>query len=323
MWKGCVLMKKSAKALLGAAGVFTGIGVGMNAFVLTRVSKTFSDKKKEIEEKKNPTDKTLPANILRAEGDAWVDTQDYEHIVIKNRENKSIHSLVVKQKEPSDKWLVCVHGYTSSPKGMGSYALHYYERGYNVILPCLRGHDMSEHQHISMGWLDRLDVVDWIQYLISVYGSEIKIVLHGVSMGAATVMMATGENLPFNVKCCVADCGFSTVWDEFKNELKATYHLHAFPTLHSASLVSKVFGGYGFKEASSLKQLKKSKTPTIFLHGEKDEFVPYRMMDLNYNAAACEKEKVSIPDAEHAEAHLVHPEIYWPAVFKFVDKYVK
>ena len=323
MWKGCVLMKKSAKALLGAAGVFTGIGVGMNAFVLTRVSKTFSEKKKEIEEKKNPTDPTLPANILRAEGDAWVDTQDYEHIVIKNRDNKSIHGLVVKQKDQTDKWLVCVHGYTSSPKGMGSYALHYYERGYNILLPCLRGHDMSEHQHISMGWLDRLDVVDWIQYLISVYGSEIKIVLHGVSMGAATVMMATGENLPFNVKCCVADCGFSTVWDEFKNELKATYHLHAFPTLHSASLVSKIFGGYGFKEASSLKQLQKSKTPTIFLHGEKDEFVPYRMMDLNYNAAACEKEKVSIPDAEHAEAHLVHPEIYWPAVFKFVDKYVK
>ncbi len=316
-------MKKSAKALLGAAGIFTSIGVGMNAFVLTRVSKTFSDKKKEIEEKKNPTDPTLPANILRTEGDAWVDTQDYEHIVIKNRKNTSIHGLVVKQKEPTDKWLVCVHGYTSSPKGMGSYALHYYERGYNVLLPCLRGHDMSEHQHISMGWLDRLDVVDWIQYLISVYGSEIKIVLHGVSMGAATVMMATGENLPFNVKCCVADCGFSTVWDEFKNELKATYHLHAFPTLHSASLVSKIFGGYGFKEASSLKQLQKSKTPTIFLHGEKDEFVPYRMMDLNYNAAACEKEKVSIPDAEHAEAHLVHPEIYWPAVFKFVDKYVK
>lgn len=316
-------MKKSAKALLGAAGVFTGIGVAMNTFVLTRVSKAFSDKKKEIEEKKNPTDPTLPANILRAEGDAWVDTQDYEHIVIKNRENKSIHSLVVKQKAPSDKWLVCVHGYTSSPKGMGSYALHYYEKGYNVLFPALRGHDMSEHQHISMGWLDRLDVVDWIQYLINIYGSDIKIVLHGVSMGAATVMMATGENLPFNVKCCVADCGFSSVWDEFKNELKNTYHLHAFPTLHSASFVSKVFGGYGFKEASTVKQLAKSKTPTIFLHGEKDEFVPYRMMDLNYNAAACEKEKVSIPDAEHAEAHLVHPELYWPAVFNFVEKYVK
>lgn len=323
MLKGCVFMKKSAKALLGAAGVFTGIGVFMNTAVLTRVSKVFSNKMDEIEQKKNPKDPTAPANILRAEGDVWVDTQNYEHIAIKNRKNKTIHGLVVKQEEPSDKWLVCVHGYTSSPKGMGSYALHYYEKGYNILLPALRGHDLSEHQHISMGWLDRLDIVDWIQYLINIYGSDIKIVLHGVSMGSATVMMTTGEDLPDNVKCCVADCGYSTVWDEFKNELKHTYHLHTFPVLVSASLVSKVFGGYRFKEASSIEQLKKSKTPTIFIHGEKDEFVPYRMMDLNYNAAACEKEKLSIPDAEHAESHLVHPEIYWPAVFKFVDKYVK
>ena len=316
-------MKKSAKALFATAGVFTGIGVAMNAGVLTRISKKIDNVRKEMEEKKNPTDPTLPENVLRAEGDAWVDTKDYEHIVIKNRKNESIHSLVVKQNEPSDKWLVCVHGYTSGPKGMGSYALHYYERGYNVLLPALRGHDVSEHQHISMGWLDRLDVVDWIQYLINTYGADIQIVLHGVSMGSATVMMATGEHLPFNVKACIADCGFSSVWDEFKNELKVTYHLHTFPTLFSASLVSKVFGGYGFKEASSIKQLKKSKTPTLFIHGEKDEFVPYRMMDLNYNAASCEKEKLSIPDAEHANSHLVHPEIYWPAVFNFLDKYIK
>ena len=105
------ILKKSAKALLGAAGVFTGIGFAMNGFVLTRVSKAFSEKKKEIEEKKNPTDHTLPENVLRAEGDAWVDTQNYEHIVIKNRKNKPIHGLVVKQNEPTDKWLICVHGY--------------------------------------------------------------------------------------------------------------------------------------------------------------------------------------------------------------------
>lgn len=316
-------MKKSAKALLATAGVFTGIGVAMNACVLTRLSKKIDNVKKEFEEKNNPTDPTLPENILRAEGDAWVDTQNYEHIVIKNHENKSIHGLVITQKEPSDKWLICVHGYTSGPKGMGSYAKHYYDRGFNILLPSLRGHDLSEHQHISMGWLDRLDVVDWIQYLINTYNSDIQIVLHGVSMGSATVMMATGEHLPFNVKCCIADCGFSSVWDEFKNELKATYHLSTFPTLYSASLVSKVFGGYGFKEASSIEQLKKSKTPTLFIHGEKDEFVPYRMLDLNYNAASCEKEKLSIPDAEHADSHLIHPEIYWPEVFKFVDKYIK
>ncbi len=312
-------MKKSTKLLLGTAGAFTGIGVVMNACVLTKLSVKF----KELMNKDEVKDPTLQRNILEAEGDAWVDTKDYEHISIKNRNDKSIHGLVVKQTEPSDKWLICIHGYTSSPKGMGSYGLHYFEKGYNILFPALRGHDISEQQHISMGWLDRLDIVDWIQYLINIYGADIQIVLHGVSMGAATTMMTTGEHLPFNVKCAVADCGYSSVWDEFKNELKHTYHLGAFPTLYAASFVSKAFGGYGFKEASCIKQLEKSKTPTLFIHGEKDEFVPYRMIDLNYNAAACEKEKLSIPDAEHAESHLVHPEIYWPEVWKFIDKYVK
>ncbi len=316
-------MKKTTKALIGATGVFAGIGLAMNGFVLTRLSVKMKELLNKEEPNDNLTDLQLQKAKLNEEGDAWLDTQDYEHIVIKNRKKQSIHSYVVKQAEPCNKWIVCVHGYTSSPKGVGSYALHHYARGYNILMPALRGHDVSEQQHISMGWLDRLDVVDWIQYLINTYGRHIQIVLHGVSMGSATVMMTTGENLPFNVKCCIADCGYSSVWDEFKNELKATYHLGAFPTLYSASLVSKVIGGYDFWEASSVKQLKKSKTPTLFIHGEEDVFVPYRMMDLNYNAAACPKEKLSIPDAEHADSHLIHPEIYWPEVFKFIDKYVK
>ncbi len=316
-------MKKSAKVLLGAAGVFFGTGVAMNSLILTRASKKISDVKSKIEEKKNPVNPEEQKVILGAQGDAWVDTQDYDHIVIKNHENKPIHAYVIKAKEPTDKWLICVHGYTSSPKGMGSYALHYYEKGYNIILPAMRGHDISEHRSITMGWFDRLDIIDWINYLIKIYDSP-QIVLHGVSMGAATVMMTNRENLPGNVKCCVADCGYSSVWDEFENEIKLGYGIpFPAPFLVAGSVATKLISGYSFKEASCINQLKKSKTPTIFIHGEKDEFVPYRMMDLNYNAAACEKEKLSIPDAEHAEAHLVHPEIYWDATFNFVDKYIK
>lgn len=322
MTKGLDNMKKSAKVLLGTAAVFTGIGVGMNACILTRISKTISDKKGELEEKKNPSDPNSPVALLEAEGDAWLEQQDYDHIVIKNAKNKPIHSYVVKAKEPSDKWVICVHGYTSEPKRMGSYALHHYNRGYNLLLPALRGHNVSEQNNITMGWLDRLDMLDWINYLINTYG-EIRIVLHGVSMGAATVMMTTGEKLPSNVKCCIADCGYSSVWDEFKNEIKQTYHMPPIPILVPSTIVSKICNGYGFKEASCIKQLKKSVTPTLFIHGEEDLFVPYRMMDLNYNAAACEKEKLSVPDAEHAEAHLVHPELYWSNTFRFIDKYIK
>ena len=316
-------MKKTTKALIGVTGLVAGFGVAMNQLILTRASKVLSDRNHEKEAKKNPPDPSLQKNILGAEGDAWVDTKEYDHIVIKNRKNESIHALTVKADEPSDKWLVCIHGYTSSPKGMGSYGLHYHKKGYNILFPAMRGHDISEHRSITMGWLDRFDIIDWINYIIDIYGENVQIVLHGVSMGAATVMMTTGENLPANVKCAVADCGYSSVWDEFKNEMKETYHVPAFPALYIGDIATRVISGFGFKEASCIEQLKKSKTPTFFIHGEEDLFVPYRMLDLNYNAAACEKEKLSIPDAEHAEAHLVHPELYWPGVWSFVDKYVK
>lgn len=314
-------MKKSAKILFATAGTLFATGLTMNTLVLTRASKKIKEQSQKREEKRNLPDKTEPKAILRAQGDAWVDSREHEHIVIKNRKNEPIHAYVVKAEKETDKWVICIHGYTSSPKGMGSYALHYYEKGYNVLLPAMRGHDISDQRSITMGWLDRLDVVDWINYLIAIYGNP-QIVLHGVSMGGATVMMTTGENLPNNVKCCVADCGYSSVWDEFKNEIKHGYHLPPHPLLEITDVATKLVSGFGFKEASSVKQLKKSKTPTLFIHGEKDEFVPYRMLDLNYNAAACEKEKLSVPDAEHAESHLVHPELYWTKTFEFVDKYI-
>lgn len=314
-------MKKSTKALIGTSAAAFGVIGFLNGCFHTRLSKKISDRIKENGQKKNPVDPNAPEQILKVQGDAWVDGQKYDNIVIKNKENKPIHAIVVKADEPSDKWIICIHGYTSSPKGMGSYGLHHHARGYNVLFPNLRGHADSEHKYISMGWKDRFDIICWINYLIDVYG-DVKIVLHGASMGAATVMMTSGEDLPENVKCCIADCGYTDVYSVLKNELKATYHLPPFPLLPVSSAICKVIGGYTYKEASCINQTKKSKTPTLFIHGEEDEFVPYRMLDANYNAAACEKEKLSIPDADHANSHLFHPEIYWPEVFKFVDKYI-
>lgn len=319
-------MKKSTKVILGATAVLApivGFSFLSNKLVLTRTSKPIFEKINEAKNKKNPVEPDPQVVKLDEEGDAWLGNQNYEHVVIKNNKNRPLHGYIVKAKEPSNKWAVCIHGYTSEPKRMGSYALHHHNRGYNILLPVLRGHNISDHKHITMGWLDRLDMLDWIDYLNTVY-DDISILLHGVSMGAATVMMTTGEDLPDNVKCCIADCGFSSVWDEFRHELKEEFKMPApGAILAPTAIVSKAVNGYTFMEASSINQLKKSKTPTLFIHGEKDNFVPYRMMDLNYNAAACEKEKLSIPDAEHANSHLVHPEIYWPKTFEFIDKYME
>lgn len=319
------LSAKKHKALkLGAAAIgITGCaGIIMNRLVLTRASKKISEMGEKHEAKKNAGAPVPEKDLLRQQSEAWYEAQEKSHVVLSNKSGKHLHGFVLEAPEKTHKWALVVHGYTSNALGMSDYALGYSKMGFNILLPILRGHDISEYRNITMGWLDRLDMLYWIDYILKL-DPDAEIVLHGVSMGAATVMMTTGEALPENVKCCVADCGYSSVWDEFKNELSATYKLPAFPVLYAADAATKIIGGFGFKEASSIEQLKKSKTPTLFIHGENDAFVPYRMLDLNYNAAACEKEKLSIPDAEHAESCRVHPEIYWPEVERFVSKYIK
>lgn len=169
--------------------------------------------------------------------------------------------------------------------------------------------------------LQRPDVLAWIDTIIQ-RDPEARIVLHGVSMGGATVMMASGEDLPDNVKCIVEDCGYSSVWDEFSFQLKNVFHLPAFPILNAASMFSKLRAGYSFQEASSVEQLKKATVPMLFIHGDADTFVPFEMLDVVYNAcASAEKEKLVSPGAAHGGAVSTEPTLYWDTVTAFLDKY--
>lgn len=197
----------------------------------------------------------------------------------------------------------------------------YHELGYNVLLPSLRGHGDSEQDFITMGWNDRLDVIEWINYIAERH-PESKIILHGVSMGAATTMMATGEKLPENVKAAIEDCGYTSAWDILGIRLTKSIKLPRFPFLYSANIVNLLRENFNLRNASSVKQVKKSVTPTLFIHGEADTFVPYEMLDKVYSAAACEKEMLSVPDAPHARSVCAHPELYWKAVTGFINKHI-
>ena len=306
--------KKSNKLLkvaLGAGAVYVISGAAFTGFVLTRAHKQFS-KFADL----------VKGNKPEPPQDTTKTREKADHIVIKNRDNKSIHAFMIKNPIESDKWAVLIHGFNCEPFYMANLAEVYYEKGYNIIMPALRGHDHSEHNAVSMGWLDRLDMVDWIQYLVML-NPDCQILLHGISMGGATVMMTVGENLPFNVKCAIEDCGFTSVWDEFKYELKKTYHLSAFPTLYASSNIHSIFKGHSLKEASSVEQLKKCKTPILFIHGEKDDYVPFEMLQKNFDAADCEKEMLVVPDATHADSYKVNPELYWNKVEEFTNKYIK
>lgn len=247
---------------------------------------------------------------------------DYEDFYITSNDGLKLHNFVIKNKCESHKWVITVHGYTSQGIYMAQYAKRFYDMGYNIIIPDLRGHGKSEGTYIGMGWHERFDIVDLTNYITNNYPNS-EIVLFGVSMGAATVMSTSGENLPKNVKAIIEDCGYTSVWNQFAYQLKALFKLPAFPMMHAASIFCKIRAGYFISEASIINQIKKSITPTLFIHGDIDDFVPFFMLDELYNASPVEKEKLIIPNAGHAKASTVNPNLYWSTVEKFLSKYVK
>lgn len=242
-------------------------------------------------------------------------------IYINAEDGTSLHGYKINNVDGNGNYVIACHGYSGRADDMGRYAQHFYNMGYSVILPDARSHGQSEGNVKYMGWFERLDLLLWINEVIK-ENPEADIVLFGVSMGASTVLMASGEELPPQVKAIVEDCGYTDAWDEFEFQLKEMFRLPSFPMMNVCSLVTDIRGGYTFKEASAVEQVKKSKTPTLFIHGSNDTFVPFEMLDKLYNAAACEKEKLVIKDAGHAGSSTKDPELYWGTVEKFLEKYV-
>ena len=261
-------------------------------------------------------------NQYQLAGDsAWLD-ENSEDRWLESHDGLKLHALYLAKPVESHKYVVACHGYGSIPQFMGRSAARFYEMGFNILAPAARAHELSEGRYAGMGWLERLDIVDWVNTLVE-QDPDAEIVLYGISMGGATVMMTAGEELPANVKCIIEDCGYSSVWDEFAGQLQEMFHLPTFPVLDSASLVARVRAGFGFKEASAVEQLKKATLPMLFIHGEDDTFVPYAMLDVVYDAcASAEKERLSVPGAAHGGAAGTDPELYWSTVERFLEKYV-
>ena len=261
---------------------------------------------------------------LEVEADVnWlIKDSNYIDTYITSSDNLKLHAYEVKNENKTDKWAILVHGYTSEGKLLSSKAKHLYNMGYNVLVPDLRGHGTSEGNYIGMGWHDRLDIIDWINYIVK-NNPKSEIALHGTSMGSATVLMVSGEKLPSNVKAIVADCGYTSVYDEFSYQLKQLFNLPAFPIMNFSDVVTHIRAGYCLNDASAINQVKKSTTPILYIHGDKDDFVPYYMMDELYNATNSEKEKLTIEGGEHANSDLVNPKLYWSTVNSFLEKYIE
>ena len=180
-----------------------------------------------------------------------------------------------------------------------------YERelGYNIVMPDLHASGKSEGEAISMGWKDRQDVMRWMQTF-----QTDTMVVHGVSMGAATTMMLSSMQMPKSIKDIrfIADCGYTSVWDEFAGELKEQFGLPAFPLLYTTSLLCQLRYGWSFSEASALNEVAKCHNPMFFIHGDKDTFVPTEMVYRLYDAKPEPKALWVVPGADHAHSYKTH-----------------
>lgn len=268
----------------------------------------------------NESEKIIKENEKQEEIAAkeWAKNITNKKVEVKAKDDITLRGTQYLTNEQSNKWAIILHGYRSEPDSVLSIGMHFSKQGYNVLIPSMRACHESEGEYIGMGWLDKEDLQCWINLILE-QNENAEIILHGSSMGAATVLMISGDDLPKNVKAIIEDSGYTSVWDVFASEAKARFNLPTFPVLDMFRIVANVRAEYDIKEASALEQVKKSKTPILFIHGDADDFVPEYMCEKLYEAANCIKDKLIIHDAGHIESKYKEPETYYNKVFDFIN----
>ena len=217
------------------------------------------------------------------------------------------------------KIVICFHGYTS--QGMKDYlglSGYYLKNGYSMLLVDERAHGESEGKYIGFGCLDRIDALKWINWVLRKCGEDVEILLHGTSMGGATVLMMSSLELPAQVKGIVSDCAFTSPKEVFSHVLKSMYHLPAFPVMNISDFLNKRLAGYGLDECNAAREVKKAKVPILFIHGSGDTFVPYSMCETMYENCASSKKKLIIEGAAHAECYYKDTDAYENALTEFI-----
>lgn len=217
--------------------------------------------------------------------------------------------------------ILLFHGWRGGTVADFGLSLPLYQKlGLNILLVHERAQGKSAGRLMTFGIKERRDVHTWVNWYNDRFGSDTPLLIGGLSMGAATVLMACGQSFPENVKGVLADCGFTTPKDIIRSVGKSL-HLPTALLVPLVDLHARVFGGFGLTEYSTLTAMKQTTLPILLIHGEKDLFVPCEMSKLNY--AACNSEDKTlllVPDAGHGQSYPKAPEQYAETVTAFVER---
>lgn len=253
-----------------------------------------------------------------ANGGRWI-VQNSKDMYIKSADGLSLHALFC-ENSGSNSYVIICHGYTGRASHMSLYAQNFYNMGYNVLAIDHRAHGQSEGKLSTFGAFESEDLLLWINKVCET-DSGARIVLFGLSMGAATVMLAAGsDKLSDNVFCVVEDSGFTSAEDIVYKNIRQYVSVPSFCIMPAVDIAARIRGDFSTSKTSCIEAVKNSTTPTLFIHGSKDSVVPPQSLDALYNAAKCKKERLLVSNAAHIRSSSQDPELYWNTVKNFIEQ---
>ena len=229
----------------------------------------------------------------------------YENMSITSHDGLKLVGKLYRTEKDEGRYIICMHGYRSTPEDFMCAVKPFMSFGYNVLLVSQRTHGESEGKWITFGIKERYDCLSWCDHLIKTFGDDIKIVLDGLSMGASTVLMTAELDLPKNVIGIMADCGFTSPFDIVAHVAKNDMHIPKIPLVYLMIPAVRILAGFNLKAASTVTAVKKTKLPILYIHGLDDDFVPHEMSLRAYNARPENSTLVSVEGAKHGLSYIV------------------
>ena len=325
-------MKKNEKRLLIAAGILTvgALGFAASSYLLT---KKMVEIALERDAAKDTPDMQKAKNQLRgyAESEEILTAmrEGKESLLSAETEEVSIESYdgtrLVGHFYPAEnakRVIVAMHGWRSSwAQDFGPIASFWHENGCSVLFCEQRGQGLSGGDYMGFGLMERYDCKEWINFLIQEKAWEGPIYLAGISMGAATVLMASSLDLPSQVKGIISDCAFTSphaIWKHVaENNLRISYSIHGMIADDMCRRKIQI----GSKDFSSVDVMKENTIPTLFIHGSDDHFVPVEMTYENYKACCAPKRLLIVPGADHGMSYFINKEEYEKTLLQFFSDF--
>ncbi len=316
-------MKKSAEFALGvtvAGGVAVAGAYGICSLIDELLFNRNMVPPEKISRKISGCDDSHLGDFLQ-NNLKWLEDYGYEKHYIISDSGYKLTGYLLKAAGESDLYLFGAHGYRSyGKKEFCGVAQYYIKKGINVFIPDHVASGESEGTHCTFGYNEVRDCMKWISYMKDNFGSDIQIILHGVSMGCATVTMMSGrEDLPDNVKAVVADCGFTTAKEFFTYKLGAM-GVPSDKLIKAIDLVHKRKHGFSFDDLKPVESVKNAKVPMLFIHGAEDQLVPCYMVEALYEACSSENKDILIVEgADHAQSYMIGKEQFEAKLDKLLD----